>query len=301
VVTPSGEVGSIGVYSMHFDWSGAMDTAGVKVTVVRAGEHKAEGHPYPPLEEDAEAHLQSLIDDYYRAFVRDVAKGRGTSTAAVLDRFGQGRTFTAHRAVERGMADRVATLDDVIAEAQQGRAPARRRRAEAPTPKVAALPTLRTVEAERWARFVSSADETERRTARRLGIHEAGHAVVALLDGDGLLGVGLELGEDERLSGGKCLPKREPRRTELLYAAGIAAELEHGYGLDSGRGAHLDRERITEAAYAAGRCVNVPLAVKKARRVVAPYYSGISALAGALEARGWVDGAEAAQLFGIEA
>ncbi len=146
MVTPSGEVGSVGVYMMHFDWSQRMEADGVRTTIIKAGRHKAEGHPYAPLGDDAQAHFQSLVDDHYRTFVRNVAKGRGTSTAAVL---GQGRTFTAHRAVERGMADRVATLDDVIAEAQKGRVPARRRRAEisASTPS-----TLRTANSPRLTR-----------------------------------------------------------------------------------------------------------------------------------------------------
>ncbi len=297
VVTPSGEVGSIGVYTMHFDWSGAMADAGVKVTVVRAGEHKAEGHRYEPLGDDTRAHIQSLIDDYYRMFVRSVAKGRGTSGAAVLDRFGQGRTFTAHRAVERGMADRVATLDSVIAEAQKGRAPAGRRRAEASAP---AASRHRTVDEDRWTRYFAAADDAERALIRRVAIHESGHAVAFLLDG-GLHGLGLKIGDDGKLSGGQAFSKRSPRRTDVCFAAGIAAELEHGFGDQSGRGADLDRREIEEEAYRTGKVVDIPRAISKARHVVAPHYSGIRRLARALEAYGWVDGAEAARLLGIEA
>ncbi|MDQ2963225.1 MAG: S49 family peptidase, partial [Pseudomonadota bacterium] len=39
-VTPSGEVGSIGVYAAHEDWSKALDIAGIKTTLISAGQHK---------------------------------------------------------------------------------------------------------------------------------------------------------------------------------------------------------------------------------------------------------------------
>ncbi len=116
VVTPSGEVGSIGVFMAHFDITDALEEEGVKVTIIRAGENKAEGNPYEALSDEAAAHMQSLVDDYYAQFVGAVAKHRGISVETVEDDFGQGRTYTADRALARGMVDRVATLDDIIGE-----------------------------------------------------------------------------------------------------------------------------------------------------------------------------------------
>lgn len=116
VVTPSGEVGSIGVYMVHFDWSRAIDAEGVTPTIIKAGEHKAEGNPYEPLEADTVEHFQALINDFYGQFLAAVAKGRGVSVKEVKEQFGQGRTFTAKRALQRGMVDRIATVDDVLAE-----------------------------------------------------------------------------------------------------------------------------------------------------------------------------------------
>ena len=43
VATPSGEVGSIGVYTVHSDLSAAYGREGVKQTVIKAGKYKAEG------------------------------------------------------------------------------------------------------------------------------------------------------------------------------------------------------------------------------------------------------------------
>ena len=43
VVTPSGEVGSIGVYAMHLDESVALEAAGLKPTFISAGKFKTNG------------------------------------------------------------------------------------------------------------------------------------------------------------------------------------------------------------------------------------------------------------------
>jgi signal peptide peptidase SppA len=114
VVTPSGEVGSIGVYCAHEDLSGALEQDGVKVTLVSAGKFKTEGNPFEPLSEEAVAAFQADVDAYYTMFVNDVAKGRGVSAAAVRDGFGEGRMVMARDAVAAGMADRVATVDDTV-------------------------------------------------------------------------------------------------------------------------------------------------------------------------------------------
>jgi HK97 family phage prohead protease len=115
VVTPSGEVGSIGVYSGHEDMSEMLEKAGVKITLVSAGDFKTEGNPYEPLSDAARADMQSHVDGYYKMFVAAVAAGRKTTIADVLENFGQGRMLMAKDAVKVGMADRIGTLDEVLA------------------------------------------------------------------------------------------------------------------------------------------------------------------------------------------
>lgn len=115
VVSPSGSVGSIGIYTAHDDISGAQEKLGVKTTLVSAGKHKVESSPFAPLSDEARAHLQARVDDMYGMFVRDVAKGRGVPVDDVRSGFGEGRMVTARAAVEQGMADRVDTLDATIA------------------------------------------------------------------------------------------------------------------------------------------------------------------------------------------
>lgn len=115
VVTPGGEVGSIGVYMVHEDWSGAYEMAGVKPTVIKFGANKAEGINVLPLDETATQHFQERVNQYGEAFVAAIARYRGVSKATVMKDFGQGMVFGAADAVRLKMADRVATLEQTIA------------------------------------------------------------------------------------------------------------------------------------------------------------------------------------------
>jgi signal peptide peptidase SppA len=115
VVTPSGEVGSIGVVAIHADSSEALAQAGLKLTIVSAGKYKAEGNPYEPLDDEARDYVQSRVDEYYADFVKAVARNRGTTASAVRGGYGEGRMVGAKDAVKMGMADRIATFDTVVA------------------------------------------------------------------------------------------------------------------------------------------------------------------------------------------
>jgi signal peptide peptidase SppA len=113
-VTPGGEVGSIGVWQAHQDFSKALEEAGVKTTLISAGKYKVEGNPYSALDEEAQAFMQSRVDDYYAAFTKAVAKGRGVPISQVRDGMGLGRVLGADSAVQQGMVDDVATFDQVL-------------------------------------------------------------------------------------------------------------------------------------------------------------------------------------------
>jgi signal peptide peptidase SppA len=119
VVTPSGEVGSIGVYLAHESYAKANEDFGVEVTYVWAGRYKTEGNPDEPLSDDAEAHMQESVDEAYGLFVDDVAAGRGVEASVVRDGYGEGRVLPASMALEANMVDRVATLEDVVSELVQ--------------------------------------------------------------------------------------------------------------------------------------------------------------------------------------
>lgn len=113
-VTPGGEVGSIGVWQAHFDYSQALATDGVAATLISAGKFKVEGNPYAPLDAEAHAFMQSRVDDYYLAFCKGVAKGRCVPISQVRNGMGQGRVLGAEAAIGQCMADGVVTFDDIV-------------------------------------------------------------------------------------------------------------------------------------------------------------------------------------------
>ena len=115
VVTPSGDVGSIGAYVVHTDESGQNAARGIKNTVVSAGKYKAEHSPFGPLSEEGRASLQKMVDEKYGQFVQAVARNRGATVEAVKEGYGQGRLVGAREAVQLGLADRVDTLQGVLA------------------------------------------------------------------------------------------------------------------------------------------------------------------------------------------
>lgn len=113
-ITPSGEVGSLGTVQTHQDISKMLEAQGVSIEIIKSGEYKWEGHPYGPLSEETRQHFQAEVDQANAEFTDAVAKHRGVTSAVVKKEFGDGRVFMAKDAVNRGMVDRVATLEQVL-------------------------------------------------------------------------------------------------------------------------------------------------------------------------------------------
>ncbi|MDQ0082934.1 signal peptide peptidase SppA [Variovorax boronicumulans] len=117
--TPGGEVGSIGVWQAHQDVSKMFADMGVNITLISAGKFKTEGHPYGPLDEEAQRFFQARTDDYYAAFTNAVAKGRNVPVAQVRDGMGQGRVLGADAALAEKMIDGVMPFADVVRKMQR--------------------------------------------------------------------------------------------------------------------------------------------------------------------------------------
>lgn len=118
-ITPGGLAGSIGVVGVHVDNSKAEEIQGRKTTLISAGKYKTDGSDLEPLTETARAEMQARVDSYYDRFVADVARGRGVAETRVRNGFGEGRVVTSSDALKLGMADRVATIEQVIARLQR--------------------------------------------------------------------------------------------------------------------------------------------------------------------------------------
>lgn len=114
IVTPSADIGSIGVFSVHQDISQALEKDGVKVSIIKAGKYKTEGNPYEPLAEEARSAIQTRVSDSYDAFTSAVARHRGVKPEDVKNGYGEGRVVSAQQAIRLGMADRIETIDQTV-------------------------------------------------------------------------------------------------------------------------------------------------------------------------------------------
>jgi signal peptide peptidase SppA len=130
IVTPSGDVGSIGVYILLRDLTGALDQAGVKTTIIRQPAGKIAANPYEALPDSARAEIQASVDATYNDFLKAVARGRGVSVARVAQDFGQGSMVDARDALRKGMVDSVQSFDGAIASILAGRSQTSLARAE---------------------------------------------------------------------------------------------------------------------------------------------------------------------------
>lgn len=116
VCSPSGLAGSVGVLMVHRSIVAWEDKEGLKTTITRTPDTKAEGAEGEALTESAAAYRQHMVDQYYAAFVADVAKYRGIKPEKVKSDYGKGRVLVAQDAEAARLVDRIATLETVLSE-----------------------------------------------------------------------------------------------------------------------------------------------------------------------------------------
>jgi signal peptide peptidase SppA len=126
VISPTSIVGSIGVVMLHADRSGELAAQGVKPTLIFAGSHKVDGNPFEPLSDAVRADLQASVDAHYRQFLDTVALGRGSRLTASMARATEARTFIGSESIALGLADRIASFDEVLASLSQTTRPSGR-------------------------------------------------------------------------------------------------------------------------------------------------------------------------------
>ncbi len=107
-----GGVGSIGVLAELRDRTAMTKKEGLRVEVIRSGARKAEGHPDIPLTDETIAHVQTRVDNLALQFFALVAEVRPTSKKKLLAL--QGQCLYGQDAVDAGLADGVASFDEVL-------------------------------------------------------------------------------------------------------------------------------------------------------------------------------------------
>jgi signal peptide peptidase SppA len=107
VVPSTGIAGSIGVIALHADFSGKLEKDGVKVTILSAGKHKADGHPAAPLAEDVKTRTLLRLEKSRQRFAAAVGSHRGERLTAAAALATEAATYDGEEAVRMGLADAV--------------------------------------------------------------------------------------------------------------------------------------------------------------------------------------------------
>lgn len=115
VTIETGISGSIGVITVHTDQSRRLDQLGISPTILFAGKHKADGHPFGPLPDGVRSDIQAEINRLYALFIKTVAAGRSKLSPDAI-RGTEARVYIGAEAVRVGLADAVGTFESVLAE-----------------------------------------------------------------------------------------------------------------------------------------------------------------------------------------
>lgn len=116
VCTPSGSVGSVGVYWIHADLTERHKQMGVKYTIFEApmGGAKMDGAPYGQMSERASKEAQERVNKRWDEFVALVAENRGMDPDAVRET--QARVYRADEALALTLLDAVSTPSEAVAD-----------------------------------------------------------------------------------------------------------------------------------------------------------------------------------------
>lgn len=116
--SPSAIVGSIGTIMQAVDRSGAQKKHGVRtLDIVSAQSPRKRMNVFdedPAKRDDARASVQAIVDDLAAVFIADVARFRNVTEEVVAEDFGRGGVMVGAAAVEAGLIDGLAGLEDVV-------------------------------------------------------------------------------------------------------------------------------------------------------------------------------------------
>jgi signal peptide peptidase SppA len=106
-------IGSIGTYTVIYDYSRQAENLGIKTHVIATGKHKGAGVPGSPITPEQLADFQRVIDSLNDQFKSAVAEGRKLSQGTI-DELADGRVHPASVALDLKLIDRIESFDAVV-------------------------------------------------------------------------------------------------------------------------------------------------------------------------------------------
>ncbi|WP_316234863.1 S49 family peptidase [Bradyrhizobium sp. SZCCHNR1004] len=121
LIGPTAALGSMGVVAGYRDTSAQDAARGIKTI-----EFVSSQSPYKRVDlntQEGRDRVQARVDAMAAVFVETVASYRGVSVEHALEHFGQGDVLIGKAAVDAGMADGIATFEQVLASLARGDSP----------------------------------------------------------------------------------------------------------------------------------------------------------------------------------
>ncbi|MBA3751601.1 signal peptide peptidase SppA [Candidatus Dependentiae bacterium] len=113
IASPSAFIGSIGSYIQHPFFKDFIEKHNIKYEIIKSGKFKGAGSPFLELTPEQTAHFQSITDDTYKQFVRDVALHR-PNVPADPKIWAEGKIFTGEQALALKLIDEVGSPSNAL-------------------------------------------------------------------------------------------------------------------------------------------------------------------------------------------
>jgi signal peptide peptidase SppA len=127
---PTALVGSIGVFTVVYDYSRMADAEGIDVKVIRFGEFKGMGAAGAKVTEPELAEMKKRVDAFGNDFVDAIATGRSFNRTTA-EQLADGRVHKGQAAVDLKLVDGIQSLDDTLTQLVQASQQPQKRRNQA--------------------------------------------------------------------------------------------------------------------------------------------------------------------------
>jgi serine protease SohB len=109
-------VGSIGVVGASFGFNHLMEKVGIERRLYTAGDHKAMLDPFLPEKPEDVQRIKAIQKDVHENFIALVKERRGSKLKGSEETLFSGEFWTAQKAIDLGLADRIGDLRSTLRE-----------------------------------------------------------------------------------------------------------------------------------------------------------------------------------------
>lgn len=109
-------VGSIGVVGASFGFNQLMEKVGIERRLYTAGDHKAMLDPFLPEKAEDVQRIKAIQKDVHENFIALVKERRGSKLKGSEETLFSGEFWTAQKAIDLGLADRIGDLRSTLRE-----------------------------------------------------------------------------------------------------------------------------------------------------------------------------------------